>query len=226
MERPSSGDLVAAHIRRLVATGEYKPGERVRQDEIAAELGVSRIPVREALIALEREGWVSVEPHRGAFVNGLDAQFVRDHFELHGAILGLMARRAVERADDEALAELAVAATRVVEAPDEPDAFNEITYEYVDTFERVAEAPRLSSMTRVMANLYPGNFFAEVPGTMAQQRESVAAIVDAIVDRDADRASEECARLLARHGEALTAALEARGVFAPVGRAEPVARPD
>ena len=214
MERPSSGDLVAAHIRRLVATGEYRPGERVRQDEIAAELGVSRIPVREALIALEREGWVTVEPHRGAFVNGLDAEFVRDHFELHGAIVGLMARRAVERADDESVAELVVAAARVVEAPDDPDAFNEITYQYVETFERVAEAPRLSSMTRVMSNLYPGNFFAEVPGTMENQREGVAAIAAAIADRDADRASTECDRLLQRHGDALTATLEARGVFA------------
>ena len=160
--------------------------------------------MREALIALEREGWVTVEPHRGAFVNGLDAEFVRDHFELHGAIVGLMARRAVERADDESVAELVVAAARVVEAPEDPEAFNEITYQYVETFERVAEAPRLSSMTRVMSNLYPGNFFAEVPGAMENQREGVAAIAAAIADRDAERASAECDRLLQRHGESLT----------------------
>src|SRR6478736_7975099 len=98
MIRRSSGDLVAAHLRRMVFDGEYKPGDRVRQDEIPAELGVSRIPVSEAIIALEREGWVTVEPHRGAFVNGLDADFIRDHFELHGAIVGLTAARVVQRA--------------------------------------------------------------------------------------------------------------------------------
>jgi len=215
MERPSSGDLVAAHIRRLVTTGEYRPGERVRQDEIAAELGVSRIPVREALIALEREGWVTVEPHRGAFVSGLDAEFVRDHFELHGAIVGLMARRVVERADDESVAGLLASAARVVDAPADPEVFNQLTYEYVDTLERVAEAPRLSSMTRVMANLYPGNFWAEIPGAMEQQREGVAAIAAAIADRDADRASAACERMIHNHGELLTAALEQRGVFDP-----------
>jgi DNA-binding GntR family transcriptional regulator len=213
MERPSSGELVAAHIRRLVTTGEYRHGERVRQDEIAAELGVSRIPVREALVALEREGWVTVEPHRGAYVTGLDAEFVRDHFELHGAIVGLMARRVVERADDDSFAELMAAAALAVGAPEDPAEFNRLTYDYVDTLDRVAEAPRLSSMTRVMANLYPGNFFAEVPGAMQQQRDGVAAIAAAIADRDADRAAAECERMIRLHGETLIVELDRRGVF-------------
>jgi DNA-binding GntR family transcriptional regulator len=221
MERPSSGELVAAHIRRLVITGEYRSGERVRQDEIAAELGVSRIPVREALIALEREGWVTVEPHRGAFVNGLDADFVRDHFELYGAIVGLMAQRCVERGDDDAVARVLADAALVVDAPSDADTFNALTYRYVEALEWAAAAPRLTSMTRVMANLYPGNFFAEVPGAMEVQREGVGAIAAAIGRRDAVGASAECDRLLRRHGEVLTAALEARGVLDPPG-ASPV----
>src|SRR3954447_5906133 len=106
MIRRSSGDLVAAHLRRMVFDGEYKPGDRVRQDEIAAELGVSRIPVREAIIALDREGWVTIEPHRGAFVYGLDENSVRDHYEVLGVLYGLGSRRAAERGDDEAMATL------------------------------------------------------------------------------------------------------------------------
>ena len=124
--------MVAAHIRRLVVEGRYRAGERVRQDEIADELGVSRIPVREAIIALEREGWVTIEPHRGAFVNGLDAEFIRDHFELHGAIVGLTAARVVQRADEQAVQALVAAAARVVDAPDDPATFDAITYEWVD----------------------------------------------------------------------------------------------
>src|SRR6478735_8310295 len=113
MIRRSSGDLVAAHLRRMVFDGEYKPGDRIRQDEIATDLGVSRIPVREAIIALDREGWVTVEPHRGAFVSGLDAEFIADHFELHGEIVGLLAQRVIERADDDQLGTVVDAATRV-----------------------------------------------------------------------------------------------------------------
>ncbi len=68
---------------------------RVPQDAIAQELGVSRIPVREALIVLEREGWVTNEMHRGAFINTLDEPTVHDHYELFGLIYGFAAKRAL-----------------------------------------------------------------------------------------------------------------------------------
>ena len=67
------------------------------QDAIAKTLGVSRIPVREAMIALEREGWVTTIPHRGVFVNAVDRSAVRDHYELYGLLYGFAVRRAVER---------------------------------------------------------------------------------------------------------------------------------
>src|SRR6516165_1908958 len=96
MIRKSSGEQAAVHIRRLIFDGELRPGDRVPQDEIAHTLGVSRIPVREALIALEREGWATIIPHRGAFVNALDEQSVRDHYELLGLFYSFGVRRAVE----------------------------------------------------------------------------------------------------------------------------------
>ena len=214
MDRRSSGELVAEHLRQLIVTGGYRPGERVRQDEIAVDLGVSRIPVREALIALEREGWVTVEPHRGAFVNGLDADFVLDHFELHGAISGLTASRAVERADDRALAEV-VAAGRAVAEADGHDvvAFNVLVYRFVDALDAAAASPRLSSITRVMANLVPGNYFAEVPAAVTIQQDHVGRIATALEAHDADAAVEEYAHMLQAHGEALAGVLAERGLF-------------
>ena len=74
---------------------------------------MSRIPVREAIIALDREGWVTVEPHRGAFVRGIDADYVRDHYELYGLVFGLMASRVAEQADDAGRARLLAAAADV-----------------------------------------------------------------------------------------------------------------
>src|SRR5258708_26744630 len=67
------------------------------QDAIARTLGVSRIPVREAMIALEREGWVTSIAHRGVFVNAIDESAVHDHYELYGLLYGFAARRATER---------------------------------------------------------------------------------------------------------------------------------
>ena len=97
IDRPSSGDLVAIHVRSLIFNGELRQGDRVHQDDIARQLGVSRIPVREAIIALDREGWLTITPHRGAFVHGLDEDSLRDHYELLGLVYGLAARRAVSR---------------------------------------------------------------------------------------------------------------------------------
>jgi hypothetical protein len=68
-------------------------------------------------------------------------------------------------------------------------------------------------MTRVMANLDPGNFFAEIPGAIEAQRTGIAAVADAFAARDADAASVAYEQLLRRQGEVLTAALEQRGVF-------------
>src|SRR5438552_1306263 len=76
--RRSSGEQAAAYTRRLIFEGELRPGDRVPQHDVAEALALSRIPVREALIALEREGWVTIELNRGAFINALDADAVRD----------------------------------------------------------------------------------------------------------------------------------------------------
>src|SRR5689334_12612381 len=70
LSRPTSSQQVAGHIRRMIFEQRLRAGERVPQDEIAAELRVSRVPVREAVIALDREGWLTSRPHLGAFVNG------------------------------------------------------------------------------------------------------------------------------------------------------------
>ena len=99
--RTPSGEHIASYIRRLIFEGELRPGMRVPQDAIAQELGVSRIPVREALIVLEREGWVTNEMHRGAFINTLDEPTVHDHYELFGLIYGFAAKRALARAADD-----------------------------------------------------------------------------------------------------------------------------
>lgn len=61
-------DAIADSIRALIVSGRLKPGERIREEEIAAEHGVSRVPVREALRRLEAEGYVELIPYQGASV--------------------------------------------------------------------------------------------------------------------------------------------------------------
>jgi len=65
MARPNLQDEVASWVRRAIFSGELKPGERINQDELAERLELSRLPIREAMIALEREGLIRTIPRRG-----------------------------------------------------------------------------------------------------------------------------------------------------------------
>jgi DNA-binding GntR family transcriptional regulator len=76
------GQLVHTVLREAIFTGVFVPGEHLRQDDLAEQIGVSRIPVRSALMQLESEGLVHFHPHRGAVVRTLTPAQVREVYEL------------------------------------------------------------------------------------------------------------------------------------------------
>ena len=91
---------VTESLRQRILNGEFAPGIQLRQDALAEEFGISRIPVREALLQLEAHGLVKIVPHRGAVVTGLSVEEVEDIFRLRGQLepplLALSARRFAE----------------------------------------------------------------------------------------------------------------------------------
>lgn len=98
--------VVLEEIRRRIIGHEYEPGERIFEDQIAAELDVSRNPVREALQALEGEGFVELEPRRGARVATFSPADARELFEVREALEGLVARLAAGRRTETEIAAL------------------------------------------------------------------------------------------------------------------------
>ncbi len=99
-------EAVADDIRSQIIHGEYAPGVRLFEEEIAASLGVSRNPVREALQALAAEGFVEIAPRRGAHVAVVDARRARELFEVRLTLEGLVAELAAERHGPGDVAEL------------------------------------------------------------------------------------------------------------------------
>jgi DNA-binding GntR family transcriptional regulator len=97
LRRQTLTGMTADAIRERILRGRYPEGEPLRQDAIGIELGVSRIPVREALRQLEAEGLVTFSPHRGAVVTTLSLKEIRELFELRAYIEGDLIRRAVPR---------------------------------------------------------------------------------------------------------------------------------
>lgn len=123
-------DLVLAALRDAILSGVLEPGARLRQEELADLFGTSRIPVREALRALEYEGLASSEPHRGFAVAALDADDVDEVYELRTLLEGQAVRLAVPLMTDEDLAELELLFLRMQAAadPDEQLAAREAFY--------------------------------------------------------------------------------------------------
>jgi DNA-binding GntR family transcriptional regulator len=99
MAQPSLVELVAADLRDAILSGRFRPGERVSDAKIAAEMGISRAPVREAIRQLAARGLVKEEPRRGAFVSRLTPSGARQVYDCRRALEGLAARRISVDAD-------------------------------------------------------------------------------------------------------------------------------
>ncbi|GAB2862238.1 GntR family transcriptional regulator [Actinocorallia aurea] len=212
LARLSSGEQVRLYVRRLIFDGVLRPGARIPQGAIAETLGVSRIPVREALIALEREGWTTIIPHRGAFVNGLDEPSVRDHYELYGMFYGFGVRRAVERRGPSLGEALKPIQDKIMAAKD-PGTLHRLTMDFHRTVIDAANSPRLRTMLRQMTDIVPGNFFELIPGADTVEREGTAAILTAIERNYPEIAEREYATMLRRQGDLVVALFQARGIF-------------
>jgi DNA-binding GntR family transcriptional regulator len=94
-------DLIADTLRDEILRGAVAPGEPLRQEELAERFGVSRLPVRDALLRLEAQGLVHVFPNRGAFVISLSADEVREIYEMRVLLEGDIIERAVPRMTEE-----------------------------------------------------------------------------------------------------------------------------
>lgn len=99
-------ERVANRLREEIIKGWRSPGTPLGEVEIAAELGVSRNPVREAIRVLEAEGFVLSRPSRGAVVARLEEEEARGILEVRAVLETLLARSAAERRTDEQVASL------------------------------------------------------------------------------------------------------------------------
>jgi len=198
--RKGSGEQAASYIRQLIFDGQLQEGMRLPQDEVAKAVGVSRIPIREAIIALEREGWVTTRLHRGTFVNAFDEHVIRDHYELFGLIYGLAARRAAQRSDPEVLERLADLSQQI-DTTDDLVRIGDLALSFHSTVVEAARSPRITVVLRAMSALVPGPFFVLVPRAVEPERKGVRAIVRAVRQGDGDRAAREYAKMLNQQAE-------------------------
>lgn len=110
--RQSMAKLVGEKIRGRILDGKLRPGDRLVEDRLSEELGVSRVPIREALRELSAEGLVRIERNRGASVAEVTPQTVAEMIEVRALLEGLNARLAAQRHDPEIVRQLGEVLTR------------------------------------------------------------------------------------------------------------------
>ena len=186
LARRSSGALIADHLRRQILAGELVPGQRLTQEDIAAQLGTSRVPVREALVILEHEGWVKMEMHRGGFVLPVETA-VADNAEVWDMIFGLVARRAAARLTPEYDAALANAAERLTNSED-PAKVAALCEHYLDVLFDAASAPAIARTVRRSRATSIDSIVEVVPDTIELSRKAALEVIEAIRAGDGERA--------------------------------------
>lgn len=103
---PTLTDWAIEEVRRRIVLGELTPGERLPLEELATELGISRVPLREAVRSLEAEGLITTTPHRGAVTTLLNLRDAEDAYALLEAAEMLAVGRASAASNEESLSRM------------------------------------------------------------------------------------------------------------------------
>lgn len=200
-------DLAAAEIRQRIFSGDLRPGSKIDQEALATELGMSKLPVREALISLDSEGLINSIARRGAFVAELTRDDIRDHYQIFGTVAGLAAERAASSLTDAELTELEELLEQM-EAVDEPVRQEQLNHEFHRRINVAGQSRRLASVIGLLSKSLPSHFYEFHTEWADTARDDHRKILEALKDRDAEAASQAMTDHLRRGASHAVAFLE------------------
>lgn len=139
---------VLRELRKLIASGSLQPGQQIVQDTLAATLGVSRVPLREALKVLEGEGQVTYHPHRGYFVANLSVDDLTEVYRIRALLEAEALSHAIPLLSDDDIDLLQELADHVVESgkSDDVSAVSESNRRFHFAMFEASNMPRLVRM--------------------------------------------------------------------------------
>ncbi len=190
MPSETAQDLCLLHLREAILPGRLAPGSRIRPEAVAAHLGLSRMPLREALHQLDAEGLITLRPNRGAVVTQRGTEEWAEIYEMRALLEGLCVRHAARRATAADIAGLDAdcLAMRHITADsarwmERHEAFHDRLCQLGARPRAAAEARRLRLLARPL--LHGVAAIERDPEALGHEHE---VIVDALRDRDGRRA--------------------------------------
>jgi DNA-binding GntR family transcriptional regulator len=210
--RSNMSAAVRDRIQELIFDGTLKSGARIPQDAIAEELGVSRLPVREAIIALQAEGLVDSEPHRGSFVVPITQEDIEDHYAMYGAVQGIAAARAATRASEPLVHRLEALLAEMERDPSAPST-TEAHWSFHSAINQAGGSRRLRTVLRQMAHNLPREVYDLAPSASPQSNLEHRQLIEALRSGEGDTAARICEEHLSHEGRIVVVELQARGLL-------------
>ncbi len=219
------GKTVADRLRTLILSGELAAGQHLIEMDLAAKMGVSRGPIREAITKLEHEGFVQIVPRQGAYVLEITPESIHERYEMRRLLEVYAVRRAAESRDPEHLEALAEHVRQTARAirDREIETFYSSQYQYHRQIVQMADMPLLLRMwdliasgigSLMMLNLWyatPGEAFTERVWDSSTATGSVVGheqLIAVIAQGDAEAAAETLQRHLEQGERSVLKALE------------------
>ena len=179
-------------LRRAIISGEYKPRERLVENELAQKYAVSRTPVREAIRKLELEGFVVMIPRRGTYVADISIKDITEIYEVRTCLDVLAAGLAAERITDEELDTMNVYLHEIGQhvANMDINKIVEVDTAFHDVLYNASRNERLRSIINNLREQLTGirGRSMSYPGRLVETMDEHRNLVDAIASRDVERA--------------------------------------
>lgn len=211
--RKNMSGQVIDRIKEMIFDGTLLRGQRVPQDSIASDLGVSRLPVREALISLEAEGLIDSEPHRGSFVVPIRREDIDDHYRIYGMVQGLACRRAASRMTGPSLDRLKQLHTQMQSSAN-ADVVHRLNWEFHSLINQTGGSRRLLSILRQLGRNLPRSVYEAPPAASPEANQGHQRILDALINGDGDAADIASRAHVQIEGEYVIAKLQRDGILA------------
>jgi DNA-binding GntR family transcriptional regulator len=212
--RPQLSAVVARFVRNRIFDGSYAAGEYVRLDQLAAELGISVTPVREALFQLRAEGLLDQKLHRGFVVLPVTGRDITDVSDVQAHIGGELAARAATKITDEQVRELESIQAQLEAAysSDDHERAVRLNHDFHRAINVAAESPKLAQLMSQITRYAPESVFPIVEGWPRRSMNDHRKLVAALAKRDAGAARAAMAEHLSAGAAPLIDHLRQRGV--------------
>jgi len=213
--RPQLAEDVARIVRRRIFDGTYAAGTYVRLEQLAAGLGVSVTPVREALFGLKAEGLLDQQPRRGFVVRPVTVRDITDVSDVQAHIGGELAARAAANISDLRLSELTRIQSdlEVAYAADDGEGAVRLNHEFHRAINVAADSPKLAQLMSQITRYAPESVFPTIDGWPEQSNDHHRRVLDALARRDQALARTAMSEHLAAGAAPLIEHLTRRGVI-------------